>query len=103
MTPIGVGSHVLLCLLCSAAPSRAEPARLGPDLAGGTGFFRVPVVALAAPGADVGGGIGYGYTEPLSLAPGAHHRVGGRVTASLTPLAGFGVSFGSNLRHDRHP
>jgi len=100
---IGVGPCVGLCLLCSAAPAHAEPARLGPDISGSAGYFRVPVVALAARGVDVGGGVGYGYTEPLSAAPGSHHRIRGRVTASLTPLEWLGVSFGSNLRHDRHP
>ncbi|HTV19054.1 MAG TPA: carboxypeptidase regulatory-like domain-containing protein [Polyangiaceae bacterium] len=103
MAPIGVGPCVGLCLLASAASSRAQSVRLGPDLAGSTGFFRVPVVALAPRGVDVGGGVGYGYTEPLSTAPGAHHRIGGRATASVTPLDWLGVSIGSNLRHDRHP
>src|SRR5687768_5346316 len=100
---IGVGPCVGLCLLCSAPPAHADPARLGPDISGSAGYFRVPVVALAARGVDVGGGLGYGYTEPLSAAPGSHHRIRGRVTASLTPLEWLGVSFGSNLRHDRHP
>jgi hypothetical protein len=100
---IGVKPCVGLCLLCSAAPAHADPARLGPDVSGSAGYFRVPVVALAARGVDVGGGLGYGYTEPLDAAPGSHHRIRGRVTASLTPLEWLGVSFGSNLRHDRHP
>lgn len=100
---IGVGPCVGLCLLCSTATARAEPVRLGPDLSGGAGYVRVPVVALAERGVDVGAGVGYGYTEPLSAAPGSHHRIRGRVTASLTPLEWLGVSFGSNLRHDRHP
>jgi hypothetical protein len=100
---VGVGPCVGLCLLCSTAPAFAEPPRLGPDISGSAGYFRVPVVALAARGVDVGGGVGYGYTEPLSAAPGSHHRIRGRVTASLTPLEWLGLSLGSNLRHDRHP
>jgi hypothetical protein len=100
---VGVGPCVGLCLLCNAAPAHAEPPRLGPDISGSAGYFRVPVVALAARGLDVGGGVGYGYTEPLSAAPGSHHRIRGRVTASLTPLEWLGLSWGSNLRHDRHP
>lgn len=103
MTPIGVGPCVVVCLLASAAPSRAEPSSLGPDLWGSSGYFRVPVVALAARGVDVGGGLGYGYTEPLRAAPGAHHRIRARATASVTPLDWLGVSLGTNLRHDRHP
>ena len=94
---------MVLCLIASTAPSHAEPVSHGPDLAGSAGYFRVPVVALAARGVDVGGGVGYGYTEPLRAAPGAHHRIGARATASVTPLEWLGVSLGSNLRHDRHP
>lgn len=92
-----------LCLLCGARPSGAEPARLGFDLAGSAGFIRVPVAALAPRGVDVGAGVAYGYTEPLSAAPGSHHRIAARVTASITPLEWLGLSLGSNLRHDRHP
>lgn len=62
----------------------------------------MPVVALAEPGVTLAGGLGYGYTESQSAAPGGHHRLEGRVAASLAPLPGLGLAMGTNLRHDQH-
>jgi hypothetical protein len=66
------------------------------------GYFRVPVVAAAEPGLMFTGGLGYGFTEGQSAAPGGHHRLQGRLGASLAPLPWLDLSLGTNLRHDRH-
>jgi hypothetical protein len=79
-----------------------DPPSLGASWQASPGFFRVPVVALASPGVTLVGGLGYGYTESQSAAPGGHHRLEGRVAASLAPLPGLGLAVGTNLRHDQH-
>jgi hypothetical protein len=93
----------LVCACLLARSASAEVPRLGPSQSLLPGFFRVPVAAVASRGAVVGGGLGYGFTESQSVAPGSHHRVTGRLGAGLTPLPWLGVALGTNLRHDRHP
>jgi len=112
----------LVCALVRATPVHAQPiaptaalgtgwpsatadapgATLGTSWQSTPGYFRVPVVAAADPGVTLTGGLGYGFTEGQSAAPGAHHRLQGRLGASLSPLPWLDLSMGSNLRHDRH-
>lgn len=94
-----------MCVLPGRA-ARAEPsapgAALGTGWQGTPGYFRVPVVASAQPGALLTGGVGYGFTEGQGAAPGSHHRVQGRLGAALSPLPWLDFALGTNLRHDRH-
>jgi hypothetical protein len=92
----------LVCASLLGRSALAEAPRLGVGDSTLPGYFRVPVVAAASPGALVGAGVGYGFTESQAAARGSHHRVGGRVGAGLTPLPWLGFSFGTTLRHDRH-
>jgi hypothetical protein len=96
----------LVCALQPWRPAQAEPsaptAALGAAWQGTPGYFRVPVVANAPPGALLTGGVGYGFTEGQSAAPGSHHRVQGRLGAALSPLPWLDLALGTNLRHDRH-
>lgn len=89
-----------------ARAALAEPgaptAALGAGWQGTPGYFRVPVVSAAQPGALLTGGVGYGFTEGQSAAPGTHHRVQGRLGAALSPLPWLDLALGTNLRHDRH-
>src|SRR6185436_1869489 len=55
-----------------------------------------------SPGVTLAGGVGYGFTEGQSAAPGSHHRLQGRVAASVAPLPWLDLAMGTNLRHDRH-
>ncbi|MEY2937018.1 MAG: hypothetical protein RL033_7767 [Pseudomonadota bacterium] len=80
----------------------APPVTLGAGWLGTPGYFRVPVVAAAQPGVLLTGGVGYGFTEGQTAAPGGHHRVQGRLAASLSPLPWLDLALGTNLRHDRH-
>jgi hypothetical protein len=95
-----------VCVLAQAAQALGDP--IGPTASLGTGrqstpgYFRVPVVAAAEPGLTLTGGLGYGFTESQSAAPGGHHRLQGRLGASLAPLPWLDLSVGTNLRHDRH-
>ena len=66
------------------------------------GYFRVPVVAANPRGALLTGAMGYGFTESQVAASGGHHRMKGRLAASLTPLRGLDFGLGANLRHDEH-
>jgi hypothetical protein len=66
------------------------------------GYFRVPVVAATPRGVQLVGALGYGFTESQVAAPGSHHRMKGRLAASLTPVRGLDVGVGTNVRHDRH-
>jgi hypothetical protein len=66
------------------------------------GYFRVPVVAAMPRGAQLTGALGYGFTESQVAASGGHHRMKGRLAASLTPLRGLDFGLGANLRHDEH-
>ncbi|HVZ37545.1 MAG TPA: hypothetical protein VG963_34225, partial [Polyangiaceae bacterium] len=95
----------LMCVLGIVPPvlaqSRADPP-LGASWESSPGYYRIPVVAAAEPGVNLAAGFGYGYTESQSAAPGSHHRLEGRLAASLEPLPGFGLAFGTNLRHDQH-
>lgn len=92
----------LPCVCAFASPSAAEPASLGPDLRGAPGYFRVPVVAAAPRGMTLAGGLAYGFTEARVEAPGAHHRLQGRVAASVAPLSWLGLAAMARVRHDRH-
>ena len=83
-------------------PSEPSAATLGTSWQSTPGYFRVPVVAAADPGVTLTGGLGYGFTESQSAAPGVHHRLQGRLGASLSPLPWLDLSMGTNLRHDRH-
>jgi hypothetical protein len=83
-------------------PAEARGATLGTSWQSTPGYFRVPVVAAADPGVTFSGGLGYGFTESQTAAPGAHHRLQGRLGASLSPLPWLDLSMGTNLRHDRH-
>ncbi|MEO8180073.1 MAG: carboxypeptidase-like regulatory domain-containing protein [Deltaproteobacteria bacterium] len=99
-------SCALVCVLGRTAPALGAP--VGPTASLGTsrqstpGYFRVPVVAASEPGLTLTGGLGYGFTESQSAAPGGHHRWQGRLGASLAPLPWLDLSLGTNLRHDRH-
>jgi Carboxypeptidase regulatory-like domain len=99
-------SCALVYVLGWTASALADP--IGPTASLGTGwhstpgYSRVPVVAAAEPGLTLTGGLGYGFTESQSAAPGGHHRLQGRLGASLAPLPWLDLSLGSNLRHDRH-
>ncbi len=97
---------MLACVLAPAGAAQAEPSPPGTALGaawhGTPGYFRVPVVAAAQPGALLTGGLGYGFTEGQSAAPGGHHRVQGRVGAALSPLPWLDLALGTNVRHDRH-
>jgi hypothetical protein len=66
------------------------------------GYFRVPVVAAAAPGVALAASAGYAFTESQSAAPGSHQRLIGRVGAGVTPLPWLAFALGVNGRHDRH-
>jgi hypothetical protein len=96
-----------VCVLGWTGSARGEDA-LGPTASLGAGwqstpgYSRVPVVAAAQPGVTLTGGLGYGFTESQSAAPGSHHRLQGRLAASLAPLPWLDLAFGTNLRHDRH-
>lgn len=96
----------LVCVLALATRALAEPpgatASLGTGWQATPGYSRVPVVAAAPPGVTLAGGVGYGFTEGQSSAPGSHHRLQGRVAASLAPLPWLDLAMGTNLRHDRH-
>ena len=91
-----------MCALGHARDARAESAELGAGWRASPGYFRVPVVAAAAPGALLMGGVAYGFTESQATAPGPHHRVQGRLAGGLTLLRGLDLSAGTNLRYDRH-
>lgn len=99
-------SCALAYVLGLTAPALGDP--IGPSASLGTGwqatpgYFRVPVVAAAEPGLTLTGGLGYGFTESQSAAPGGHHRLQGRLGASLAALPWLDLSLGTNLRHDRH-
>jgi hypothetical protein len=82
--------------------AEASGTTLGTSWQSTPGYFRVPVVAAADPGLTLTGGLGYGFTESQSAAPGPHHRLQGRLGASLSPLPWLDLSMGTNLRHDRH-
>ena len=96
-------TYGLVCawLWTNGAAAQAPPIGVGSSAL--PGYFRVPVVAAAARGASVAGGVGYGFTESQSTAPGSHHRVLGRISAGITPARWLGFGLGTNLRHDRHP
>src|SRR5262245_55820555 len=73
-----------VCALALASTALGEDT-LGPTASLGAGwqstpgYFRVPVVAAAQPGATLTGGVGYGFTESQGDAPGSHHRLQGRL------------------------
>jgi hypothetical protein len=110
----------LVCVLAPATAAHAQPiaptaalgtgwqsveppgAPLGTSWQSTPGYFRVPVVAAADPGVTFTGGLGYGFTESQSAAPGAHHRLQGRLGGSVSPLPWLDLAMGTNLRHDRH-
>jgi len=96
----------LVCVLGLTTRVLAEPsgavALLGTGSQATPGYSHVPVVAAASPGVTLAGGVGYGFTEGQSAAPGSHHRVQGRVAASLAPLPWLDLAMGTNLRHDQH-
>jgi hypothetical protein len=85
----------LLLLVASRAAAQS------PDRASG-GHFRVPVPASTEPGIGLASSAGYGFTESQVDAPGGHHRMGGRLSAFLTPVHGLDFGLGTSLRHDRH-
>jgi hypothetical protein len=96
----------LVCVLALATRGLADPfgptASLGPGWQATPGYSRVPVVAASSPGVMLAGGVGYGFTEGQSSAPGSHHRLQGRVAASIAPLPWLDLAMGTNLRHDQH-
>lgn len=66
-------------------------------------YLHVPVVAALPRAALLTSAIGYGFTESQVDAPGSHHRLSGRIAATLTPLQGLDFGLGTHLRHDIHP
>jgi len=98
-----MASAALACALCVATGARAQSATtLGPGATALPGYHRVRVAAIAPRGVLVAAGMGYGVTESQTYAPGGHHRLGARISGSLTPLPGLDVAVESRVRHDRH-
>lgn len=97
-----LGLGTLMCALGSGPAAASEPGRLGVGWRAVPGFYRVPVVAAAPLGVLFAGGVSYGFTEGQIDAPGAHHRLHGRMAAGVTPVSWLDLSMGTNLRHDRH-
>jgi hypothetical protein len=64
------------------------------------GIVRVPVAEGTAPAIAISAG--YGYTEKLDRAPGASHRVGGRLAGAIGVLPWLTLGAVANTRHDRH-
>lgn len=89
--------RLLLYVSAAATAAATEPIERS-----GLGYVRVPVVAQAAAGLQLASAVGYGFTESQLDAPGSHHRIGGRLGATLTPLRGLDLALGSSLRHDAH-
>ncbi|MEO8181785.1 MAG: carboxypeptidase regulatory-like domain-containing protein [Deltaproteobacteria bacterium] len=89
--------RVLWCVCLSASAAAGQSPRRP-----ASGYFRVPVVADAPPGALLTSAIGYGFTESLVDAPGSHHRMNARIGATLTPLRGLDLGMATDVRHDVH-
>lgn len=90
-------ARAVLCASTVAAAAHAQRAERALPV-----YVRVPVVAQAPAGVLFTSTVGYGFTEGQLEAPGSHHRIGGRLGASLTPLRGLDLSLSSSLRHDQH-
>lgn len=77
--------------------------RVGWNSSGMRGLERIALLSARAPEVVVAADAGYGLTESLGPAHGAHHRAAGSlaVAASVRQWLGFGVRFDG--RHDVHP
>jgi hypothetical protein len=84
-----------------AADVRAETVeRTGAASDAQPGIVRVPVAEGTEPALAISAS--YGYTERLAGAPGASHRVGGRLAGAIGVLPWLTLGAVANTRHDRH-
>jgi hypothetical protein len=92
----------LALVIAPVAEVRAESVeRTGSASDAQPGIYRVPVAEGAGPVAFAASA-GYGYTEKLEGAPGASHRIGGRLAAAVGVLPWLNLGAAANTRHDRH-
>jgi hypothetical protein len=93
---------LLALVIAPVAEVQAEPAeRTGTASDAQPGIFRVPVAEGAGPVAFAASA-DYGYTEKLEGAPGASHRIGGRLAAAAGVLPWLNLGAAADARHDRH-
>jgi hypothetical protein len=91
----------LALVVATVGAVRAEPAvRLGTSSDAQPGLYRVAVAERIPPAVAVTGA--YGYTERLAGAPGASHRVAGRLAGAVGVLPWLNVGGVFDARYDRH-
>jgi hypothetical protein len=92
---------ILAALAITAGDARAETdGRIGTASDAQPGIVRVPIAVGTEPAVALSAG--YGYTEQLEDAPGASHRVAGRVAGAASVLPWLTLGAIASTRHDRH-
>ena len=96
---------VVLGCLCFAAPTaraQSPEARVGHAADALPGFDRVGLPIASPWPVAVSAGIGYGFTESVLNLEDSHHRIAGRIAASVQPIEHLAIALRLDGRYDTH-